>query len=186
MACFSFLDGLLGLRSEALRSQPNPPKPAQSVAPLLPAELVEEIISFVPPIVQEVRYKTEIPAPKGIDVTFSGNYSVTFKGGIFVGGKAHVHLSVIDERKDGLTKFPTYDYEWLTEVIAISDEGVHLARGDDSAFERRAKDETSYTIRQPVVCGRLLKSLDDLCSAGGSLSSESDNSRKTLKRSESF
>jgi hypothetical protein len=97
-----------------------------------------------------------------------------------------VHLSVIDERKDGLTKFPTYDYEWLTEVIAISDEGVHLARGDDSAFEKRAQEETSYTIKQPVVCGRLLKSLNDLCSAGGSISSEADHSRKTLKRSESF
>jgi hypothetical protein len=190
MPCFDFLEGLeglLGLTSE------EPLKPDMlepdlldwemkpSVGSLLPEELVNEIMSFVPVVVQEARYTTEIAGPKGVDVSFSGKYNVTFKGDVCVGGKANVHLSVTDERTDGLTKFDSFDCNWITEVIDITEEGVHLARGD---FE-----ENSYTIKQQVVCGRLLKpSSSSICvpRLSSSFSSESEMPRRILKRSASF
>jgi hypothetical protein len=167
MQCFDFLEGLLGLTREA------PPKTTTSARTSLPAELVDEIISFVPPVVQEARYTTPMTRPKGIDVNLFGTYTVKFEGDICVGGKAIVHLSVTDERKDGLTKFPTFDYEWITEVLAICDDGVCLARGDD---------ESSYTIKQKVVWGRLAGSPD----CAHFVSSRPEMSKKGLRRSESF
>jgi hypothetical protein len=180
MPCHEFLEGLLGRpRTEA----PLEPTKEQADPPLLPPELVDVIIGFVPPVVQEARYKTAMVGPKGVDVSLFGNYTVTFEGDVFVGGKANVHLTITDERKDGLTKFPTFDYAWVTEVIAISDKkGVLLARGDD---------ECSYAINQRVVCGRLQNSLDDTCVPSKSASSsvekvERRETSKTLRRSESF
>jgi hypothetical protein len=154
-----------------------PMKTAKSAEPLLPPELVDEIISFVPPVVQEARYKTVIAGPKGIDVSLFGNYTVTFKGDVCVGGKADVHLSVTDERKDGRTKFPTYEFSWVTEVIGISSRGVDLARGDD---------ESSYTINHKVVLGRLEMSCDDTCVPSGFFSSRSEMPKRGLKRCDSF
>lgn len=182
MPCFEFLEGLVGLTGNA------PPKTkTESVGTLLPADLVEEIISFVPPIVQEAQYKKEIAAPRGIDVSLSGSYCVTFEGDVRVGGRADVHLCVTDQRTDGRTKFPTFDYKWTTKVIEITDQGVLLARGDE---------EDSYIIKQRVVNGRLLKTLDDSCVpsrtlddscvTSSSFSTKSQMSVKLLKRCDSF
>jgi hypothetical protein len=112
-----------------------------------------------------------VAGPKGVDVNLFGNYTVTFEGDVFVGGKAKVHLQVTDERKDGLTKFPTFDYMWVTEVIGISDKGVRLARGDE---------ECSYAINQKVVSGRLQNNLDDTCVPSCS------EMMKPLRRCDSF
>jgi hypothetical protein len=175
MPCTDFLQGLLGLTQKA--PPKSTPKPTKELADaVLPAELVEEIISFVPPVVQEARYTTAIVGPKGIDVSLFGNYTVTFEGDVFVGGKAKVHLSVTDERRDRLTKFPTFDYLWVTEVTGISEEGIDLARGND---------ECSYTIKQEVVLGRLQTSRANACAPRGSFSDRPEMS-KTLRRSESF
>jgi hypothetical protein len=86
-----------------------------------------------------------------------------------------VHLRITDEREDGLTKFPTFDFEWTTEVLAVCDEGVCLARGDD---------ERNYTIKQKVVSGRLAGSLD--CVHADYVSRRSEMPKKGLRRSESF
>merc|ERR1719321_1540163 len=190
MPCFGFLEGLLGRTSvSAPRLEPPTdawtaledlstlePRAAKSSAQFLPPELVEEIIRFVPPVLQEARYKTAVVGPKGVDLSLQGKYTVTFEGDVFVGGKANVHFTVEDKKwiaEDGRSKFPIFDYKWVTEVIAISDEGVHLARGDE---------DSSYIIKQKVVCGRLLMSLDDNSVPTELLSSESEISKKPLKR----
>ena len=119
----------------------------------MPAELVEGIISFVPPIVQVVRYKVATAPEKSFDgfPDFEGNlqghYTVTFVGSVAVGVKASVTAIIIDMRKDRQhIRFPTLQYMWDTKVIDVSDDGVTLERGAEKGL---------YTIRKQVVCGRL-------------------------------
>jgi hypothetical protein len=191
MPCFEFLEGLVGQtgnappktkvelknKLEAEKAEKTQLDQILSAGSLLPVDLVEEIISFVPPIVQEAQYKKEIAAPRGIDVSLLGKYCVTFEGDVCVGGRANVHLCVTDQRTDGRTKFPTFDFKWVTEVIDITDQGVLLARGDE---------EDSYIIKQRVVNGRLLKTLDDSCVPSSFFSTKSQMSGKPLKRCNSF
>jgi hypothetical protein len=119
----------------------------------LPEELVERILTYVPPIDQVTKYQVATPGPKWFEADFVGHYTVTFRGSVKVGGKADVHVVISDERTDGRCPFPTFQYAWGTEVIAVGPEGVTLARG----AEKGGVNSTVHTIKKKVVRGRLIQ-----------------------------